>query len=65
MHCATPTIGLLWGVWGVDNGGYHPENRRLCGISIPLAEVVVKVRYRIWYRDSESVVVALFVIVCD
>ena len=57
MHCAVPAICLLWGVWGVESKRFHPESRRLCGFSIPLAKVVMKVRYRIWYRDSESVVV--------
>jgi hypothetical protein len=65
MHCAAPTICLLWCVWGVDCAGFILKSRWLCGISIPLAEVVVEVRYCVWYRNYEPVVVEASVIICD
>ncbi len=36
MHCAAPTICLLWSVWDVDSGGFQPEalwNLRTTGAS--------------------------------
>ena len=65
MHCAAPAIGLLWCVWDVVCREFTLESRWLCGISIPLAEVVVEVRYCVWYRNSEPVAIVVSVIIYD
>jgi hypothetical protein len=65
MHSAALAIYLLWYVWGVDCGGFILESRWLCGISMPLTEVVVEVQYCVWCRVSESVVVVVSVIIYD
>ena len=49
MHCASPAVCLLWGVWDVDSRRFILESRWHCGAVIPLSQVVVKVNYCVWY----------------
>ena len=65
MHCAARAIYLMWSVWGVDSGRLILESWWHCGVAIPLAQVVVEVRYRGWLRHSEPVEVEISVVICD
>jgi hypothetical protein len=65
MHCAAPTVCLLWGAWGVVSRGFIMESGWHYGAAIPLSQVVVKVSYCVWYWDVEPAVVVVNVIICD
>ncbi len=47
MHSTAPTVSLPWCVGDVYQKGGALEGRRLRGISIPRAQMVVEVQYRI------------------
>ena len=65
MHCAAPTVCLLWGVWDVDSRRFILESGWHYGAAIPLWPVVVKVSYYVWYWYTKPVVVVVIVIICD
>ena len=65
MHNTTPTASLLRGIWGLDHEGHALDGWRLSRVSIPLAQVVVEVRYRVWYCHPEPVAIIILVVICN
>ena len=65
MHCAAPTVYLLWGICDVDIRGLILESGWHCGAAIPLSQVVTKVSYCAWYWCTKPVVVVVIIVICD
>ncbi len=65
MHCATLAVCLLWSVCGEDTREIILESWRLCRASISMSQVVMEMRYYVWYRHSEPVVVVISVVIGD
>ena len=65
MHCAAPTVCLLWCVWGVDFRSFIVESRWHCRVAIPMSHVVVNVSYCVWYCHTDPVIVIVIVVICD
>ena len=65
MHCTTPAVCLLWGVWDIDCKCSRPECGWQGGAAIPLSQVHVHVSHCLWYWESQSIVIVVVVIVCD
>ena len=64
MHGITPAVSLLRGVWGIDHEGLALKIRWQWGVFIPSAEVVVEVRYCMWYYHPETIVVVVLIALC-
>ena len=65
VHCTALAVCLLWCEWGKDNWELILESWWLWRATIPLAYVIVEVRYCVRYRHPEPVVVVVTVVICD